>query len=124
MLEDRLLHLADELDKSDTREDFKFDFNGWRYENPYFFCGTIGCAMGLATMLPEFQQLGLSFGSYGSPKFNGKTSHDAIAAFFDITFAQSRCLFDPTYSGLGFKATAKQVAQHIRQFVYSQREPL
>lgn len=60
-------------------------------------CGTTACALGFATMIPEFHKRGLhmvidTYG-HGEVLYAGMTFDDAAMEFFDITDSQSEQLF-------------------------------
>ncbi len=122
MRADRLLRLAEFLEALppeafDYSDVFASDDWGVRK------CGTTACAMGWATTIPEFKKAGLKRRPCGSSKvcmvkFGDRFgSFEACASFFEISEDDSYYLFDPGDSKLGDKATATQVAAHIREYV-------
>ena len=70
-----------------------------------WYCGTAACAAGIACMLPEFQKEGLRLSADGCfndefPIFREFMYVEAMQHVLDITFKQTRYLFDPmAYSG-------------------------
>lgn len=93
-------------------------------DNPLIHdCGTVACAFGWATAMPEFRQLGLHMAG-GTPKFNGKKSFDAAMELFGLTKDESWFLFDAEmplegtdWTSPKYEASAGEVANHIRKFV-------
>jgi hypothetical protein len=98
-------------------------------------CGTTACALGWATTIPEFRELGLrlrlrSDGSgvvameYKNIEHGWDPAHDAAEKVFGLDFWQAEHLFVPGSSpgSLPRNATATQVAAHIRAFVEEQRQ--
>lgn len=141
---ERLLRLADFLD---TLPSYRFKFDQWVGFDwkgaPDLSCGTTACALGWATTIPEFRELGLILvrenngDSYPALKdsqslrlmqegYGSEWQCIATAAehIFGITAADTRRLFMPVYETregrvgrLGPEASPKQVAEHIRKFV-------
>lgn len=113
----RLLKLA-KLLESVPRS--KFDYTQWglQWDGRKNSCGTKGCALGWACTVPSFRKLGLKMtnGEWGprpvSP--SGEESY-AACAIFNIDTEQSYDLFLPLEGE--YKATPKQVAKKIRNFV-------
>ncbi len=132
----RLLLLADFLEKLPPE---RFDFNrwvGWNWRGaPDISCGASACALGWATTIPELHEAGLRLSidrvegigvihlasdvdfefSDGPPR--------ASRVVFGLSSREHERLFLP-YTGiddengrLSREASAKQVADHIRQFV-------
>ncbi len=137
----RLLVLADFLDALPPR---RFDYSSWVGMDwkglPDLSCGTTACALGWATAIPEFQALGLrlvktdlshSFSRVMLGDYN--TNSSAAAIVFGITSDEADYLFLPgelpPYERRSGKleespdaeASAKDVAQHIRDFVAETR---
>jgi hypothetical protein len=124
--------------KLDTIPRKRFDYNHWvdvDWEGkPDLSCGTSACALGWATTVPCLRQAGLRLvkrdeGGYvhlrGS-RLNLSTTDPSLSAaehVFDITRDEAYYLFIPSYD-LNYgpakpdtRATAKQVASHIRKFI-------
>jgi hypothetical protein len=64
-------------------------------------CGTAVCALGTATMIPEFRKAGLKLRAtrvfpQGVPSYRKLTGYAAGAAFFGIAYDDARELFDPS----------------------------
>jgi maltooligosyltrehalose synthase len=87
-------------------------------------CGTVACAVGHATLIPEFQALGLKMvrditpepSAFGAmPFFDGKVSWDAVRAFFDIDESWTHYLF--LGSSYDYDAGPDQVAVRIREVI-------
>jgi hypothetical protein len=123
----RLLKLADFLETVPRK---RFDFTKWVgldwKGKADLSCGTSACAIGWATTIPSFRKLGLKLSlndAGGTPVFNGDFGSDAVAHFFDISILDAEFLFFPLYNDLGDKATPKQVAKHIREFVAQETKP-
>jgi hypothetical protein len=122
----RLLKLAKYLD---SVPDDKFDYNKYATSVNLRECGSLGCALGHATSIPEFRDLGLHLKKwpYGYRVVCGAAS-DASAGMvpFRLTCAQAHFLFLPNYFYGGDRApderaSAKDVARHIRSFVKKYR---
>lgn len=144
---DRLLTLADFLETELVSRRFDYsrwvDLN-WDGSSELLSCNTTACALGWATAIPEFQELGLrlfqakgrvsTFGVVGladHPPTNTNepwaTVCHATKEVFGLTEEQTKFLFCPEemgypeYTGkLPPEATASQVAAHIRKFVQKQ----
>jgi hypothetical protein len=126
MNEKRLLRLAKRLESLKANRGRRFDLKYWYRAN----CETTACAIGEAGLLKEFNKEGFTltadlppYYDFGVdeehtvliPTFEGKTNNEAVAAFFGINFGDANYLFlDNRY---GDKATAKDVAKRIREFV-------
>lgn len=123
----RLLVLAEFLETKVPRE--KFDMAYWSSTARLDDCGTVGCACGWATTLPEFAALGLRLGpSIDPPRmpafpneatilFDGRRGFYAIGAFFDLSWGEARLLFDHNSMPDRFRHDIPQVAARIRAFV-------
>lgn len=126
---ERLLFLADALEADAANENgMRFDLGCWLMAQEHFTdeelpprsCGTIGCAMGLACLLPEFQALGLKVRPSGAPWYRDKSEFDAAASFFDIPRGDATFLFSgDRYEDLPTREAAGElaVANRIRQYV-------
>ncbi len=137
---DRLLKLAEVLDNVPVE---KFDFGSWgKFNSKGNFdlsCGSTACAIGWASTIPEFQELGLKI-CYANnsgvrvpayfrtalwrPLFQGRVDFDAVAELFDISPGDAWILFAPASDNyesedgfLSEDATPQQVAAHIRAYV-------
>jgi hypothetical protein len=154
MRADRLLTLADFLEK-DERVPDRFGFASWVgigfRGDPRLSCGTSACALGWATQIPEFQELGLILVPYKSVRDSFEAyiwfdpdhtrepmpggyyqataaSLDSAQRFFEIDGIQADWLFIP--GGVeeeeirpNSNATAHEVAAHIRRFVQANGVP-
>lgn len=90
-------------------------------------CGTAACAGGWAAVLwPQELKLTERASVWPSRAFSLTAKHarrrdyDALAPVFGLSSTEVFFLFSPAGSGLGSAATAKQVAQHIENFVKAQ----
>lgn len=116
MIKKRLLTLAARLDRIAKRPPKKrsFDLSMWfDNDDP---CNTACCAVGEATLIPEFRKLG--FGrtkGAQEPSYKGFISWAAVRFFFDISEDQSHRLFMSTQYQRD--ATPDLVAARIREFV-------
>ncbi len=125
----RLLKLADFLDALPRG---RFSYSTWVGKNwkgkQDLSCGTTACALGWATTMPEFRKLGLRLfppqdgmgARVGLKNRPGTDEYDAAGEVFGLGFYDTQELFVPGDRGEdkpGDKATAKQVAKHIRRFV-------
>lgn len=82
-------------------------------------CATVGCAVGLACLLPEFQSEGLTIVLHERlgvvPCWDGYVSFAAVRAFFDIEHSLAEYFFHPQYSRqITGAAAERQVASRIR----------
>lgn len=135
----RLLKLADLLYKLPPK---RFYYGSWVGEHwlgkPDLSCGTSACALGWATTVPSFRKLGLQLKARKHEKtlvtlkgFTGRWWNGpryASEKVFGLNENEMEYLFVPESGialpeiglmeeGLGFHASAKEVAKHIRQFV-------
>lgn len=108
----RLLKLADFLQTvKPKRFDMGFFATGDLHE-----CGTAGCALGWATMVPSFQKAGLYLDDGMSVRFKGSRVHDSFRVaekFFDLTEREAENFFLRREN----HETPKQVARNIRAAV-------
>jgi hypothetical protein len=134
---DRLLKLADFLDKLPPERFDIYDWVGSDFRGDVdLSCGTTACAIGWATTIPEFRQLGLSLNIQANcyshriiatPVLDlggGITLHgfDAAGHLFDITREDAYYLFDTgQVDSLPRDATPADVANRIREFVKTGR---
>lgn len=95
---------------------------------PTMSCNTFVCALGLASLDPEFNKQGLAFHvvpmhhsatAWMIPRFQGTTGMEAGAAFFGISLEDSQYFFDPdSYSDTPTHAEGELfVAQRIDDFI-------
>lgn len=140
MNKERLLMLADALDKdAGLARGIKFDLGVWlsrdrpgRYGHS---CGTTGCAIGLALVLPAFNKLGFvpereetttSDIHTTRPKYvdpsTGRISANwqAVERFFDLTNQDAEWLFtaeaykdEPTEGATAELAVAKRIRGYV-----------
>lgn len=121
---DRLLALADYMDKIGTKR--PFDYNTVVHE-----CGTNGCALwDLHKLAPNEIPITLFDGPLDRSRFpnvaelSGRLTPDllfAVRRHLEISFEEFRYLFEPFESGLGELATREQVAAHIRNFAMANK---
>ena len=140
---ERLLRLADFLD---TVPDERFDFGVWAGQDwggkADLSCGTVACALGWATALPEFQALGMRLARAGDGNIAVTTSRakpiatwiasvEAADAVFGLDDDEVEHQFTPTddeeedlddddYGSdgrLSSDAGPRDVAEHIRRFL-------
>ncbi len=115
MIKSRLLLLAERLEKIQatpkkkrTRE---FDMKSWVHKNK---CGTAACAVGEATFIKRFRDLGLRYsGRHAGPSFKGHLYWSAVQKFFGITAHEATRLFAALYTN----HDPGDVAASIRGFV-------
>jgi len=142
MNKQRLLMLVNHLRNNVPKDESRFYMGTWagRTAEPFKFgdmlddasCGTSGCAMGWATTIPHFKELGLFL--LGKTYRNASTAElvyqsqsgaryhgfDAVHAFMDLTSEQADYLFDANqYPDL---VTVSEVADRIENFVISNGE--
>lgn len=125
----RLLKLAGVLENLPRKDQFNYRFwvdRGWngRGAKSDLSCGTSACALGWATTIPEFQELGMrlvadgdSYGHVVIGSLENSSPDHASAVVFGLNTRQHLLLFHPSYNRLGEDASAEQVAAHIREFV-------
>lgn len=121
----RLLKLADFLDTL-PREKFDFSVITCVDGLPLLDalkagkkrCGTVACAVGwMPAVFPRaFKWTDCGAVLPRSSQADGMNL-DAAGRFFGLDYADTVGLFSPEDSGLGYSATPKQVARHIRRFV-------
>jgi hypothetical protein len=98
------------------------------FDMSYWYCGTAGCAVGHACMMPEFQRVGLktikipaeniSRPSVQMPKYRGVAGWPSVREFFGLNPADSTELFShDSYNGEVHTITPKRVAKRINGFV-------
>lgn len=90
-------------------------------------CGTTACAMGWACTIPSLRDrrragLRLETCNWDLKKamvcnVNGANDYDAAQQAFALTVEEAEYLFQPNDSRLGVKASAFEVARHIRRFI-------
>lgn len=115
-----------------TRDKFTFDFGTFGTLGPT--CVTAACAIGMAAMLPAFQEQGLYY-EVTPPSiddWNKGTRYInigirdvlsptdgfwAAAAFFDISKHQATLLFSPSYYRNGEMTTPAEIAASIDRFI-------
>lgn len=138
MLEsNRLLLLLSDFLEAVPPQKFYFGlFSGLNSAGEPDVCGTTGCAIGLASTMPEFKALGLTlkssmWGNDAIPCVGNKEYSDAIAEVLGISVAEADLLFYPMEEQEAYyeddeepilyashqDATPAQVAQHLREFV-------
>lgn len=92
----------------------QFDLTGW-----------IRCAMGWATKVPEFAELGFTYvfnGAADVPYYKDETSWYAVEKFFGLTNHEAETLFSMFCYTTGGRTTPKQVAARIKQFLKGKRD--
>lgn len=131
MNKERLLRLADFLEKEVTEA--KFRMSTWSTKEDINVCGTSACAMGWATKIPEFAALGLYLGKSDSPfggapiitpRYAGRAGFAAASTLFDISDRAALWLFsdyekdeDDGHEIGREKDTPSDAANRIREFV-------
>lgn len=85
-------------DDADNPKGIQFDLGIWIMSSlgrePDIGCGTKACAVGLACLLPKFQEQGLRFDPVmKSPTFQGLSHWDAVESFFGLTHGEALYLF-------------------------------
>ena len=110
MNKERLTVLANHLR---TVAPENFDLSRWS-------CGPVGCAVGHACTIPEFQAEGLrlSWARPHPPEYAGSSSWPAVRAFFGLTSEQADSLFDSEHYPP--RAGPDNVADSIDEFVRSE----
>ncbi len=110
----RLLELAYYLENDVASKDFDYRF--------YSVDGHPRSPLGYACIL--FQDQGFRFNrdtitypDFSYPVYQDTYGFDSAGRFFGLNLADTIYLFSPVGSGLGDKATPKQVATHIRKFL-------
>lgn len=134
---ERLEFLAGALERNAANpKGMKFTLRAWLFteyrgtteDKPALDCGTAGCAVGLATLLPELQNEGLSMtkgiGDRWVPVYKGYEGFQAVALFFGITRPSSEHLFHGQNYDLDQQRGAEgelAVAKRIRLFLANPR---
>lgn len=113
-----------------TIPDERFDLGTWAGNDHIAWggdkdlsCGTTACAMGWATTIPEFRELGLhlekpsSFvrNGFAQLRFGDEVAFMAAGAFMDLNTRETDYLFDPDSYDDG--ATPAEVVERINQFL-------
>lgn len=123
MNKERLLRLADFLDglKPD-----QFDIRDWvsvvGKDGTVGGCGTVACAIGWATTLPEFREAGLQLkldteSPGGRIVFRLYTGFHAISEFFNIHSSDALRLFFDSLDADHYPVRPVHVANAIRNYV-------
>lgn len=125
---DRLLYLADEVEKV---ADGHFNFNYWECKLALDEgCRTVRCAIGLASVLPMFKDLGLKMNAQGHPTMQGRNDVYCLRLIYEeifgLTEQEGNFLFLPNACGNNLKSTAsaQEVAENIRKFVAKNQNPV
>jgi hypothetical protein len=123
MQKKRLLRLASWLERiaKNPPKTRKFNLSRWcrrlpKYERTGRFskCGTVCCAVGEASLIPEFKQAGFRI-PYKVPKFEGRAGWEAVERFFGLSYHDATYLFmEDSYVG---RTGPDRVAARIREFV-------
>jgi hypothetical protein len=123
MNDERLLMLADHLDKREVTPEHGFNLSDWRCETA---CGTVCCAIGDACDIPEFQAQGLVATQHRysartlCPQFAGFfRGWGAVEEFFGLGAFQARYLFSGDDYPNRNDTPPSEVAARIRAFVKS-----
>jgi hypothetical protein len=128
MIKVRLLLLAERLEKIEAlpkpKRKREFDLGTWVRVGGE--CGTAACAVGEATFIQRFRDLGLRYSKLANgPTFKGSQDWEAVQRFFGIHYGQAVQLFTARgYSQItgqencyGDVITPGVVARKIRGFV-------
>lgn len=126
----RLLVLANRLDSVNPN---RFRITTWAIgqdpgldETGQPACGTVCCACGLAAMMPEFADLGLTlvntsdsdiWGDLWEVAFGNAKSWTAVEAFFDLTYSEAYEFFNQDSYPHRSRTKPAEVAARIREFV-------
>lgn len=110
MNKERLLLLADKLD---TVPPDGFDLKEWTNDKlaEERGCGFVGCAIGWALTMPEFQSQGF-VEEDAAPSYEESWGWDAVERFFGLIPAESEYLFEASRYKSG--ASPSAVASRIR----------
>jgi hypothetical protein len=113
----RLLKLAKFLDSVQQKH---FNMGWWGYAIDAE-CGTVACAAGYATTIPEFQAEGLTAPDAPctlQPAYGEFCGFHALGAFFGLTMPEAMNIFLATcYPVAGDRISPAMVAAKIRGFV-------
>jgi hypothetical protein len=139
MNKERLLVLANFLEKDVPDDQFAMDHwveDKWQGAQD-LSCGAAACALGWAVQVPEFKDLGLYYQRDGSTsvsilmadteyKLHVDPSMQTAQELFDLSYAEARRLFMPSYyqdsDERHVEVTRQMVADQIREFVRTQIE--
>lgn len=87
-------------------------------------CGTVACAVGWGTTIPEFQKAGLKLvrrdpddGVVGAIRYGDVSSFHAVSKFFDISPEQVNYLFYARYYMEGTETSKDEVVSRISSFL-------
>lgn len=118
MIKIRLSILADALERLVKRPRKKLTFSLNKWFNRDRECGTVCCAVGLGTTLPELRKRGLIRSRYGGPAFRDYMGWAAAQSFFGISYHQALYLFSVgAYAPTAEATGPEQVAARIRRFI-------
>jgi hypothetical protein len=79
-----------------------------------FDCGTTTCAMGLAALLPELREQGLTLNRYGAPVYAYYVQFSAVRRFFKIDMDTALNLFKMESYPVEERGDPGAVARRIR----------
>jgi hypothetical protein len=125
MHRDRIEKIRDHLRYNVKDERFNIAFWAGNTSQPWLgmpdlSCGTTACAMGHASTIPEFRDLGLYMvkeNGKGWLQFGPYTHFEAAAAFLDISENAAIYMFDPDSYENGDYATRLEVVDQIDSFL-------
>lgn len=126
----RLAILAKHLRTIHKTPPRQFDMDRWLAPSGWpgpSGCRTSACAGGEASLIPEFRALGLQpsiEGLWGPPAFQGEKGAHALAAFFEISYAQSLSLFGSHSYADVYPITALHVAERIEEMLVAAAPPV
>lgn len=117
MIKSRLLLLADHLEKIAAKDESDrkrvFNLNCWVRQDS---CGTMACAVGEATFIQRFRDLGLRYSKRKmAPTFKGLQDWAAVEKFFGVSHDQATKLF--TCTGYLYSNAPELVVTKIRKLV-------
>jgi len=79
-------------------------------------CNTAGCALGFATCIPEFQELGWHQSNRGVPMIGAQMAHGYAKTFFELSEDQvHRIVMSSSY--VQSRVTPQMVADRIQQIM-------
>jgi hypothetical protein len=115
---ERLSILENALRSFKITENNQFELRTWGVKTK---CGTVCCAIGLATQIPELRQQGLrTYRRYDNelcPAYKNVLGYGAVAIFFDIRYQEAEELFQDTSYYPEDRHNPIAVADRIRQFI-------
>ena len=110
MNRERLTQMVTMLRALSEAPEVKFNLHDWH-------CGTSACAVGHACLNPVFMDQGLELTYWGAPRFDARSSWDAVTHFFEIDREAAGHLFSDDAYKTGGNTEPAAVADRIESFL-------